>query len=283
MRYFSNVDDFLDFYFNKYIGITNLDFADEDGLDYLLWEQLLKYIEENKTKNPELYCLQADLYYRGKYVEEDYQKARELFDKGIELGSLYCMYRKANLLIDSIDLEYEEAFALLKKASDLGFAPAINTLGWMYLKGLGGVGCCDEKTANELFQKSAILGYAAGMNNYALYIIKTDTKKALELLEKSAGLYNTGAIFTLGVLYYKGEYIEQDYQKAYNYFVKAALDDNDGAFRYLGFMYEEGKYVKKNIDIAIFCYKESHRLGNRFALRDLASLLNSTDENTDDL
>ena len=128
MKYVTTVDKYLSYYFEDYVKVEEMVFINENNMDYLLWSELIDYLDKNKEDNPDLYALLGDLYYKGIYFDSNYNKAKELYDRGISLNSLFCMCKKADLLIYSVDLEYEEASILLKMASDKGFAPAINNL-----------------------------------------------------------------------------------------------------------------------------------------------------------
>lgn len=275
VKYVTNIKDYIDAYFNEYLNVDKLLFVHEDNLDYLLEDELINYLNDNVK--PDYYCLLADLYYRGKYVGEDYQRAMDLLDSGIYLESVYCMYKKANILIDSKDLEYEEAFMLLSKASDLGYAPAINTLGWMYSKGLG----CKLDTAKslELYKKASDIGSKTAMVNYAKLLLENEKcEEAFIYLNKAADLKSVYAYITLGYFYYHGKYIDKHYEKAYHYYKLAALEDDAIAFKYLALMYRYGHYVSKDIAMATFLYKQSIKLGYDNSKRELARMLNEENE-----
>ncbi len=114
MRYVTNLNDYLNLYFNEYLDVNKIAFAHEDNLDYLLEQEIFDNFEN--WDSTDKYCLLADLCYNGKYLTQNYQRAMELFDIGIDKNSVYCMYKKANILLDSKVLEYEGAFKLLAKA-----------------------------------------------------------------------------------------------------------------------------------------------------------------------
>ena len=273
MKYVTRVKDFLDCFYNQYIDINKIEFIHEDNLEYLLWDELIDYLEKNKDIQIDLYALLGEMYYKGRYVKEDYKKARDLFDKGIEKGSLFCMYKKSNLLIDSLELEYKEASELLIKASEKNFPIALNNLGWMYLKGLIG-GKIDDKKAQEYFKKAAEANSAIGIANYGRSLMKSNKEKGMSLLKKAIEFGNDDALITLALYYYNGYYIEQNYEEAYKLLKKAMLNDNPLAFKYLAKMYEEGNYVTKDKEKAIFYYKMAINLGEATAKKELAHLIN---------
>ena len=270
MRYVTNLNDYLSLYFNEYLDVNKLAFAHEDNLDYLLEQEIFDNFEN--WDSTDKYCLLADLCYNGKYLTQNHARAMELYDIGISKDSVYCMYKKANILIDSKDLEYEEAFTLLSKASDLGYAPAINTLGWMYSRGLG---CkLDTAKAFELYKKASSLGSKTAMVNYAKMLLENDEyEEGFKYLNKAANLKSVYAYITLGYLYYYGKYIDVNYEKAYEYYRLAALEDDSIAFKYLAEMYRYGYHVSKDIAMATFLYKESIRLGYDNSKRELARML----------
>lgn len=275
MKYVTNINDFIDLYYNEYLNVNKLAFVDELNLDYLKETELINYLRDNIS--PDYYCLLADLYYSGKYVEENYCEALKLLDKGIDENSIYCMYKKGCILIDSIDLKYDEAFMLISKASEKEYPPAINTLAWLYSKGLG---CSlDLAKTKELFKKAADLGCKTAMINYAKMLFSNDDiEEGLEYLNLAIENKCAAAYMTIAYYYFNGKYLKQDYSLAYKYYKLAALEEEPLAYKYLAKMYRCGYYVDRNINTAEALYKLAIRLGDDKSKIELANMINENKE-----
>lgn len=75
--------------------------------------------------------------------------------------------------------------------------------------------------------------------------------------------------YTLGIMYFKGKFIEQDYKKAV-YWLKKAYSEYPLAAAYLAKCYMNGYEVTKDIQKAIFLYQESIEAGSDIGYYDLA-------------
>ena len=118
---------------------------------YCAYELALIYLYNDEYKNVErgLMCLQrciddnyveafetlANIYFNGELVEEDIQRARQLLEKAIELGSGNAAYR----------------------------------IGWMYERGLLSEDP-DYLKAMEYYEKAASMNNADGYSRAALYL-----------------------------------------------------------------------------------------------------------------
>lgn len=277
-----SLEDFLKFYFNNQYcySVETMDYLSDTGLDYLLWDQTLDYCEKNIDDNVELHALFAEMFIYGKGVEKDFAKGVEILNQGIEANSVYCMRKKAGLIIDGKIAGHDyEAFELLERGSKLNCPHCTLNLGWMYNRGYG----CDHSLdkAYELYEKASKLGSIVGKYNYGMSLLSYDLNRGYQLLEEAANFGYDNAQNRLGVYYSDGKYVDKDYQKAYYWFKKAALQDNSIAFRRLADFYINGQGVKKDVEMAEYCLKVSIRLGNEFARRSLAYLYldNVNDDN----
>ena len=159
------------------------------------------------------------MYQHGNGVAQDYQKAKKLYEKAIELGDSYAMSNLGNMYQhgNGVIKDYQKSKDLYVKAIELGNLYAMNNLGYMYQKGNGVVQ--DYQKAKELYEKSIELGYSDAMNNLGYMYrygdgVVQDYQKAKELYEKSIGLGNPSAMCNLGSMYRYGTGVKQDYQKA---------------------------------------------------------------------
>ena len=274
MKYVCTTEEFLGNYYSKVFprSIKELDFADEYALEYIRWEELLGFCEAHKAENAELYSLLAEMHLYGKGTHQNEEKAMSLLREGAEKGSPACMTALANKIIDRalLDFNYDEAFPLLEKAVSLGYLPACNTLGWLYVKGCGTQ--MDRKKALELYRAAAEGGLLSGKYNCAVTLARDDAEKALAYMEEAAGAGYEKAACWLGQYYLNGIYRAPDYEKAHMWLSKAALGGSDAALRFLGEMYEKGFFVEKDYARAEFFYTQAFMLGYEGARRELARM-----------
>lgn len=165
------------------------------------------------------------------YNNKDFEKAFELRLKASEMGNinstveLGCQYR------DGLGTEQNDskAFECYKKAADKGNAKAYNYLGCMYHSGRG----CkkDDKKAFEYFMKAAEQNYAWGQ-------------------------YNVGQSYEYG---WGGQ--ENSY-KAYEYYVKSADNNCGAACEKVGLFLDDGIGCEQDKDAAIKMWAKGDSLGN---------------------
>lgn len=169
---------------------------------YSAYELALIYLYNDEYKNVErgLMCLNrcvednyiqgieglANIYFNGELVEEDMNRAKELLEKAIELGSGNAAYR----------------------------------LGWMYERGFLSEQP-DYVKALEYYEKAASLNNADGYCRMALYLANgysgvKDADKSRECYEKAAELGSCFALVELAFLYENGDGVEKNYEKHLN-------------------------------------------------------------------
>jgi hypothetical protein len=147
--------------------------------------------------------------------------------------------------------DYAKALPPLQKAADAGDAVAMNSLGYLYEKGLRVAQ--DYSQARQWYQKAADAGNAGARQALARlpsapsptpsaaeslaqaqrYLDTKDFANALPLLQKAAAGGNPSAMNNLGDLYYYGRGVAQDYGKAREWYQKAADAGNTDAKRAL--------------------------------------------------
>lgn len=138
---------------------------------------------------------------------------------------------------------YAEAARHYQIAADVGYAPAQNALGLLYVMAHGVAQ--DHQRAYELFSKAALSGDGDAMGNLGSmfangYFVKRDDAKALDWYEKSIDAGNAFALAQAGVMYFNGQGTPRDYRAAAEYFRQAA-DLGDGySMKFLALMYERG-------------------------------------------
>lgn len=128
----------------------------------------------------------------------DFEKALDCLTRAFELGgkdAAALMYSTGvNLLKGERGLEKDVDTAILwfEKAAELGFDPAMSSLGYLY--------------SSEAYRD----------------VIPPDREKAIFWFEKAASAGNTDAMENLGILYTGGSGTNADYEAAMNWYSKAA-------------------------------------------------------------
>ena len=168
------------------------------------------------------------------YLEEDYAKAIEWYEKASEKGNEGAM---RNLGIMYYDEEnYTKAKEWFEKASEKGDEGAMFILGVMYYNGLGVAQ--DSTKARYWYEKAAENGFANAMFSLGIMYynglgVAQDYTKAKEWYEKAADKNYPDAIYNLGFMYYNGEGVAQDFAKAKEWFKKSCdTGDKQGCENY---------------------------------------------------
>ena len=196
----------------------------------------------------------ANVYFNGDLVEEDMNRAKELLEKAIELGSGSAAYR----------------------------------LGWMYERAL-----LTEKpdyvTAMEYYEKAVSLDNVDGYCRAALYLANgysgvTDAVKSREYYEKAAEMGSGFALVELSFLYEQGDGVEKSYEKAFELIKKAAAEGYPYAMYRVGLYLERGVLGEKKPEEALACYEKAAEAGDNegiFALGRCYKQGVGTEENWD--
>ena len=138
------------------------------------------------------------LYYYGQGVEEDEEKAKELFQAAIDQGYVegYCGTARVACNEEDYEKASEDTNKALEGTEQLYLADAMTTIGDLYYDGLG---------------------------------VEQDYAKVMEWYEKAAELNDAYAMNEIGYMYQEGLGVEQDYAKALEWFEKAAEAGNEDA------------------------------------------------------
>ena len=142
------------------------------------------------------------LYENGHGVPQDYDKARELYEKaaakrdGMGMSALGVLYASGH----GVPQDYDKAREWFEKAAAKGDAEAIGNLGVLYQNGHG---------------------------------VPQDYDNARQWYEKAVARDNAHAMFNLGTLYANGYGVPQDYAKAGEWFEKAAARGDSSAKKIL--------------------------------------------------
>ncbi|CAM9822539.1 unnamed protein product, partial [Hapterophycus canaliculatus] len=73
-------------------------------------------------------------------VEQDFEKAYGLFERGAAVKDLHCTAYAANLLMKGagVPVDYEAAFRMFNKSKVRASPVSLNGLGYLHFHGLGG-------------------------------------------------------------------------------------------------------------------------------------------------
>lgn len=190
------------------------------------------------------------------------------FELGVEL-----------LLKDDADLKKGGA-SYLKQASDAGFAPASNALGFLFQKGIAVPQ--DLRRAARLYAQAVLQENPLAQNNLGyLYFMgagtRQDVKKAAGLFMLAAQQDEPHAQCNLAWLYQNGIGVEQDLQKAATLYKKAAARGLAPAIYNLGYLYQNGLGVRADSEKANELYKMA-RLGELDVDNTLCALSSAVDD-----
>lgn len=121
----------------------------------------------------------------------------------------------------------KRGFALYKQAAELGYAKAQHIVAFCYQWGLGTKK--DKSEAFRWYQKAAEQDYPQSICYLASFFysfgeggVDCNIDEAVRLWKKAAELGDKEAQFTLGNLYYDGEYVEQNREEAIKWYRKSA-------------------------------------------------------------
>ena len=240
---------------------------------YSAYELALIYLYNDEYKNVErgLMCLNrcvednyiqgieglANIYFNGELVEEDMNRAKELLEKAIELGSGNAAYRlgwmyERGFLSEQPD--YVKALEYYEKAASLNNADGYCRMALYLANGYSGVKDADK--SRECYEKAAELGSCFALVELAFLYengdgVEKNYEKAFELISRAAGQGYPYAMFRSGLYMEKGVLGEVKPEEAFAWYTKAAeADDNDAIFA-LGRCYKEGIGTAEDWDKAL--------------------------------
>lgn len=241
------------------------------------FEKAKAYYEAAGEDNSGAQLALGFLYYNGQGVEQDVEKAQELFDAVIEQGDMGGYLGNAFIAYDKGDytVALENCNKVLEGTEQVFLAEAMGSIGALYFHGQGIEQ--DYAQALEWYRKAADLGETDSMINIgSMYLygqgVEQDYTQALEWYEKAADLGKENAMGWLGYLYYNGLGVEQDYTQALEWFKKGADLGEPSAMNNLAGMYYYGQGVEQDYTQALEWYEKAADLGNTDAMKSLAGM-----------
>jgi TPR repeat protein len=179
-------------------GITPAPHQDASVVQQKIEEATSQPAPTKQELSAEDYFNRAMLYHRGEGVAQDYQQARQWFEKAAAAGNIYGMSGLGELYRDGegVAQDYQQARQWYEKAAAAGETVAMQNLGVLYREGQG---------------------------------VSQDYQQARQWYEKAVAAGNTDAMSGLGWLYEAGLGVSQDYQQARQWYEKAAAHGNEYA------------------------------------------------------
>lgn len=245
---------------------------------------------EMNFPNAELYL--ANAYYEGNGVHKDAEQGFKWMERAAQGGLAKAQYQTAMKLVngDGCAVNYDVATKWFTVAvrNNLGgtFKRACekggDLFGSPYVTYLEALRSYDKdnfdaalKGAKEL-QKSKVAGVKAAGQNLEARVLsnkdyaKKNLKNAVKLYTKSADADNATACYILAELYFTGTQVAKDDQKGQDLMVKAAKLGSPEANCYLANMCYEGRGVKKDLEKAVYFYKQAGLLMDQNSAKHLS-------------
>lgn len=233
----------------------------------------------------------------GIYVDENNEKAIEIYTKGAEKKSAESMIRLA-LLKESRNPDDPDIMSLIKESAQLGNAEAMyyygrqlkkdndKTNAALYYKmscdkgfprGINAYGVVleegwagepDEEEAAKFYKMAADKNCSAGMRNYGYMLedgrggLKKDLKMATKFYRKAASLGDVDGMVCYAYMLETGRGIKKDEKHAKKLYMRAASKKSPEAMNSIGQMYRDGRGVDQNIIKALHYFKASSDLGS---------------------
>lgn len=179
----------------------------------------------NKSNAYACYELGTQEYYGYVAGYPRYDKSFQYLKVAAQKGHPGANYLIANMLLKNLigtgsNDELELAYTYLKVAIEHGSIEALNTVGWMYQKGIHPLKK-DENKAIQYFQKATTKDYVYAYNNLGqIYEKKKEYAKAFTFFIKSANLGESWACNKIGE-YYRLGFTKKDLKLAFEYYQKA--------------------------------------------------------------
>ena len=182
------------------------------------------------------------LYFFGLGVPQDYELARQWYEKAAAQGNAMAQFHLGLLYYNAqgVPKNVAKAMEWWQKAAAQGLAAAQNNLGVLYRDGEGVRR--DYAVARQLFEKAAAQGEAAAQYNIGwLYSnghgVPKDYAQVRQWYEKAAAQGYAEAQYYLGALYYFGHGVPKNVAKAMEWWQKAAAQGYAEAQYNLGLLY----------------------------------------------
>lgn len=219
------------------------------------------------------------IYERGLGVPQDYQKAREWYEKAMANGGSSAMARMGVLYELGLGVEknYTKAANYYKEAIRLENGLGYAALGWMYETGKGVQ--LDKLKAAEYYRQGMERGNYLAMSRLALLYqlgqggLPRDEKKAAELYMQAIDHGEPLSMTRLSLMYNRGEGgLPIDHARGLALLRESVRYNLPASYAYMGFVYENGWEVKQDYNEAVKWYEKAEKLDAPFGIFRLGML-----------
>lgn len=242
----------------KIINLNNESLIKKDRVDDEVFKDLLEEVEGQN--NPNLIFKLSNMYYKGRGVKKNYEKAFKECKKASDQGHANAKFKLANMHYNGEGTEknYQKAFCLYEEAANQKHADALNSLGEIYQDGLHDENIDirkDIEKAVSYYRLAAEQENADAQYNCALIYLKgeglkiqKDTDRAIIYFKKAADQGHADAAYELGMNISKPKNVHE----IHDYFEKAAQRRHSKANFELCKIYKDGQDVIQD-------YEKAHR------------------------
>lgn len=228
-----------------------------------------RHMESAELGNAKAQFLIGDCYYRGNGVAQDDAKALHWWLKVFEQGHAEARSRLGLDLCDEMEVEEGEPrtaeFEFLKSAAEAGDALSQLGLGQVYLNGTGVIK--NVNAAVKWWLKAAEQGHAQ------VEVVSPSIKDRVS--RSYAGFWASSAVgsgeekFHLGLLYFKGEFVQKSMDLAVYWWKRAAKQEFPDALYNLGVCHRDGDGLEQSHEKAVLYWLKAAELGHGDACYNL--------------
>lgn len=207
-------------------------------------------------------------------VDDNYVDALKAYDMAANQGDGLGLYNKALMYFygKGMPVDYQKAKSLFNEAGNKGVADALNQLASINFNGLGQ--SREEQQGISLYKKAAELGDSAALYELGLLSetgvgTKLDFPDALKYYQEAANKGNEKAMFALARMYFYGIGVEKNLKLALDMYQQLADRENPYAEYYLGMLYMDGRAGEQSIDKGKRLLEKAGTHGNLQAQQEL--------------
>ncbi|KAJ3235332.1 hypothetical protein HDU81_000608 [Chytriomyces hyalinus] len=260
---FSRAQRQLAAYLSKGIG------CERNGVEALRWAQAAidqGFVDAHSTIET--------IHMDGDGVPVDQAKGIEHYFLGMNAGSVECIRQVGT----GVEKDINKAVELYEKAVSLGSGLAYYYLGEVYEAGDDGVPKDPSKAAMYFKQGDELAdGSCAAMLGLAFLYedvigVEQSYELSLHYYLEAAKFEDSWALHALGRNYAHGTGVEQDYTKAFEFFERAARQNLPAAIIYLGYLLGKGQGCAKDLVRAAQFHQQAAALGDGAGAKDCGIL-----------
>lgn len=183
-------------------------------------------------------------------AKEDYKSALIEFRKSADAGEPEAMVELGNLYLNGQGVpEDRDVYAdLIQRAAEQGYAPAENSMGWIYsfwrdkpeigIKWF--IRAADQDNISGLL--NAAYSYRNGLG------VEVDGPKAIDYYKRADDLGRMDAGYQIGVMHHTGKVVPKDFDKAAEYFKRGAEQEHAQSEFFLAYIYRAGEGVEEDYE-----------------------------------